>query len=162
MRKIFFLFILSSGLLCQIHAQSHLYMNALGKPFQLRIYEEEYIKFRFEGDKNFTSGIIESFTDSGFYIHETHVLLSDIERFDIRGKNFGIWSFRSSPGKLMIAGLFFPLIDIINHNSPPAPNTLLISGILFTSGIVMKSIQRKYFIPGPRNKVSIILDESPR
>ncbi len=114
------------------------------------------MRFQLKNETNWINGTIEGFTDSSFLIHETEVMLNDISVIDIRGKNHSTWSFKSSPGKLIFAGLAFPIVDMLNQRQVVTPGILIISGGLIVAGIVMKAIERKEFSPGDRNRIRII------
>lgn len=145
-----------------LQGQSFLYLHKEKGTFRLKIFEGEELHFRLHEDETFTRGIIDQFTDSSFVIHETEVPIDQIAEIDISEKNHSIWSFRSSPGKLMLAGALFPLIDWFNEGDQ-IPNSLLIaSASIFLSGVIMKQLERTRFYPGGKYKLIIIKVQETR
>lgn len=152
---------LSVLLICYFHyAQAsdnpYLLLTKIGSGFQLRIEQYEELTFRLKDEEYFVSGIIEDFTDSSFYVYETEIPLREIAEIDIRNKNHSIWSFRSSPGKLVTAGIMLMTMDLLNQREKISKKISIISGSLILAGVIMKIAERKYFAPGKRNKLHII------
>jgi hypothetical protein len=132
-------------------SQSFLYLSKINGKFEKRYYATDTIKFKLEGAFQSTRGSIQSFTDSSFYIHDTEILLKDIEYIDIDRGFIG--------AKLIVAGIALPLIDIINQSYPPDARILYISGGLIVSAFIIRLFQSKNFIPGKNHKLDIILDD---
>ncbi len=145
-----------SSLLLHAQEERFLLLTKIGSRFRLKIYQYESITLRLKDSELFTSGVIEAFEDSAIIFYDTPIKLVDIAEIDIRNKNHSIWSFRSSPGKLVMSGVMLTTIDLLNQREPITRRISLISGGLILSGIVMKALERKYFIPDRKNKIQII------
>ncbi len=109
----------------------------------MKIYENEIIRFRILDDPMFIEGEIQGFSDTCILIHDTEVPISIISEIDIRGRNFDGFDTRSSAGKLIVAGLFLPLIDGVNQDFRIQSSILLISSGLLMSGIILSLIKPK-------------------
>lgn len=169
-RQSVFLYLFFSIAFCSSYSsicQPKLYLKKVGGPFELTYSLKESIRIKLEGEHDFNSGTIQSFTDSSFITMDTEILLDQIACIDIRGKNFSMFSFRSSPGKLMIAGLLLPPVDYINNrvvqsekNTRIESGILMLSGGLLLSGVALRLLEKKKFKPGKRHKMAI-LDSNP-
>ncbi len=147
-------------------AQHILYLKKLGGSRSVKYQVQDEIKFQLRGDTYFTSGKIEGFGSDYFIIHETEVYLKDIWRFDISDKNVTYFSFRSSPGKLMFAGILLPLADFTNqtvvagNSASWPPNSIIIaSGSLILAGLGLRLIAPRYFKLGTR-RIAVIIEKS--
>jgi hypothetical protein len=132
-----------------------LYLTKINRNFQLKYFAGNEIRLRLHEQEYFTSGIIEGFTDSSLIIHSTEILLASIAQIDIQGLNYSVWSYRSSPGKLIIAGLLLPLVELGNTGRI-GPSIGISSLLILSSGITMRLLEPKFFIPGGRNKMNVV------
>lgn len=164
-RKVKVLFLLFSFIFSGFttSAQSFLYLKKLGGSRSTKYLIGDEIKFQLKGDPYFTTGAIESFGTDYFVIFDTPVFIKDIARIDIRKKNVSWFSFRSSPNKLFIAGIFLPIVDIGNQlitekkNSVKVHKSIWLTSIgLVVSGIGLRIIAPKYFELGYKRKAVII------
>ncbi len=143
--------------------QPFLYLKKLGGRREVRFFSGEEIRFQLKGDPYFVSGPIEGFGDDYFVVFGTEVYLKDIDRFDIKGKNVSWFSFRSSPGKLMMAGLALPIVDVGNQLITEKegkvnlhPSVIIVSAALITASIILRLIEPKYFVLGEKRKAVIV------
>ena len=93
--------------------------------------------------------MIQGFGEDEIRFHYYRIKLNEIAEIDVGNKNFTIFSFRSGPGKLIFSGVAFVAIDQFNqtviNDQPFGVNskTALIGGVLTSSGILLKLIQKK-------------------
>lgn len=153
-------------LFCSYHfgsSQSFLYLKKLtGK--QSVVYKTgDEILFQLKGDDHFSQGIIESFGEDYFVIHETEIKLTDIYRYDVRGLTGDHFNYQVSSNTLLVAAGLLPLAELANqqvsgsgddtgiHHSVWVTSASLIAG-----GLIIKWMEPRYFKPSWKRKATII------
>jgi len=115
------------------------------------------IKFKLSGDSYYTTGRIQYISDSSFKVYETNILIKDIETIDLNPQINSSSIFSGASGKVIIAGLFLPVIDLINQGDPPTPAIWTVSGSIVLAGFLLKLIENRKFYPARKNcSISII------
>ena len=154
------LFICWSAFAC---SQSFLYLKKLGGKQAIVYKEGDEIRFQMKDDEHFAQGIIESFGEDHFVIHETIVKLSDIYRYDIRGISNNSFNYRFSSNTLIFAGGILPLAELANQqvsdsgeNKGIHGSVWTASGLLVVGGLLLRWLEPKYFKPGWKRKATII------
>jgi len=155
--SIFLLLVLSA-----FAQERYLLLRKVGKPYQIIFYEGESMRFRVKGEKYFVEDFIQGLSGNSIRFHYYNIQLDEIDAIDVRSRNFTVFSFRSSPGKLIIAGIGLIAIDQLNQvviRDEPAgvsTGTAIVAGSLIASGFILRLIQKKYFRPGGKYKIEIV------
>ena len=142
--------------------EPYLLLRKVGKPYQIVFYEGEEMRFRVKGEKNFINDHILGLAGDRIRFHYYNIKLDEIDAIDVRDRNFTVFSFRSSPGKLIVAGIGLIAIDQVNQvfiRDEPAgvsTGTAIVAGSLIASGFILRAIQKKYFRPGGKSIIEII------
>ena len=143
--------------------EPYLYLNKIGRTTKVKFYEQEPIRLKLKGDDYFVSGKITGFEKDAIKISKVSVQLEKIESIDIRDKNFSMFSFRSTPGKLAFAGYGYTAIDWFNRRVVAGEKgagidtrVAAVSTGLIGLGYIVKALQKKYFKIGPRNIITVI------
>lgn len=129
----------------------YLLLRKVGRPYKIIFNEGQSIRFKLKGEKNYNKGLIQGFGKDYIRFHYFTVKLDEIAEIDVRAKNFTIFSFRSGPGKLHFAGLGYLVLDQFNQTAVQkesfgvSKNTAIISSAIFSSGFLLKAIQKKRF-----------------
>ncbi|MCA6078030.1 hypothetical protein [Fulvivirga sedimenti] len=140
----------------------YLLLRKVGRPYQIVFYEGEEMRFRVKGEKKFIKDYIQGLKGDVIRFHYYSIKLSEIEAIDVRGRNFTVFSFRSSPGKLFVAGIGLIAIDQLNQvvirDEPAGLSTgvAIVSGSLIASSFLLRAIQKKVFRPGGKSVMEII------
>ncbi|MEJ2003430.1 MAG: hypothetical protein P8X57_00350 [Cyclobacteriaceae bacterium] len=149
--------------MCSASAQErYLLLRKVGKPYQIIFEEGEQMRFRVKGEKHFVEDYIQGLSGDYIRFHYYNIHLDEIEAIDVRDRNFTVFSFRSSPGKLIVAGVGLIVIDQANQvliRDEPAglsTGTAIVAGSLVASGFLLRAIQKKYFRPGGKFKIEIV------
>lgn len=161
--KPFFLLIF---LMCSlsVNAQEvYLYLNKIGRTTKVKFYEKEAIRFKLLGDDYYSSGRITGFEGDAIKVENVAIPLDQIESIDIKDKNFSMFSFRSTPGKLAFAGYGYVFIDWFNRrvvdgqqNAGIDLRVAAVSTGLIGTGYLLKALRKKYFKVGGRKVIAII------
>lgn len=143
--------------------QSFLYLKKVGSRHFVSYKTGDEIRFQLKDDTHFSSGLIESFGQDHFVIHETEIKLSDIYRYDIRGLSSNRFNYKVSSTTLFIAGGLLPLAELANQQVSGSGDDTGIhqsiwkaSGILVAGGLILKWLAPKYFKPDLKRKATII------
>lgn len=162
MGRLCFLLILISSLSATAQG-TYLYLNKLGRTTKVKFYEQETIRFKLKGDDYFTSGRITGFEADAIKVEDVTIPLKEIVSVDIRDKNFSMFSFRSTPGKLAFAGYGYVFIDWFNRrvvageqNAGIDMRVAAVSTGLIGTGYLLKALRKKYFTVGRRKVIAII------
>ncbi len=154
------LILLSSSLLAQ---QSYLYLNKIGRTTKVKFFEQELIRLRLKGDEFFVSGRITGFDKDAIKVSGVVIPITEIKSIDIRDKNFSMFSFRSTPGKLAFAGYGYTAIDWFNRRvvagevgSGVDMRVASVSTGLIGTSYLLKALRKKYFTVGGRKVLAII------
>lgn len=152
------------GVNTTIKAQKYLLLRKVGKPYSIIYNEGESMRFRLKGERFFTKGLIQGFGKDDIRFHYYRIKLDEIAEVDVSNKNFTVFSFRSGPGKLVVSGLGYLLLDQFNQtvirgeSLGVSKQTAIVSGALTTSGFVLKGIQKKRFKMRKKKHVMEIID----
>jgi len=148
---------------CAAIAQRSLYLKKVGSTRFLRYRVHEDIKFQLKDQDNFTTGQITSLTDSSFVVHETEILLADINSIDIRNKSALSMGLRGSGNTFFMASILLPLADFTNRTvvsgeeaSMPHESVMVATLGLVSLGIACKVLAPKVFEIGPKRKLVVI------
>ncbi len=142
--------------------ETFLYLNKIGRTTKVKYFEGEDIRFKIKSDEGFSQGKITGFGPDYLKVSGVIIPLDTIESIDIRNKNFSMFSFRSTPGKLGVAGFLYVGIDWFNRrvvSGGPGGidgRVAVVAAGLSLSGILLKALQKKYFVPGRRKTITII------
>ena len=136
--------------------QPFIYLNKIGGRFQLKIYEDEYIRFKLKGTDIFFSGQIEYFKGQKFSVHQTEIPISEITEIDIRNMRFTGRNTAGSSGKIIAAGIILPVITLLNGENPLLGNFVFIPIGLLVGGVVLRLMHRKSFEPKSGFNIVII------
>lgn len=139
----------------------YLYLSKVGGGFEAKYYLQDRIALRHVGSDFVSIGTISKLTDSSLFLFNTEVLFDSIAEIDLRGKHFKGRNFTPMTGKLMVAGVGLPLIDIINQKQMTSGSMLVIGGAIVASGVILQLISRKKFVPGPGYKMQVINIQLP-
>ena len=141
---------------------SFLYLKKIGSKRSIRFYKGENIKLKLREETHFVSGEIQSLGKDTLTLLNTKVPISDIELVYIRNKNVSWFSFRSSPSKLLTAGILLPAVDALNQSINDNRNVNIGRGIWITSVVLvgysflLKAIEPRYFQVDQKHKITII------
>ncbi len=142
--------------------EPYLLLRKVGRPYQIVFYEGEEMRFRVKGEKKYIKDYILGLQGDRIRFHYYSIKLSEIEAIDVRDRNFTVFSFRSSPGKLFVAGIGLVLIDQLNQvvirDEPAGLSTgvAIASASLIASSFILRAIQKKVFRPGGKSIIEII------
>ena len=161
-RKVTCIFVLLLSIFTASAQDRYLLLRKVGRPYQIVFYEGEQMRFRVKGEKHFVQDYIQGLSEDRIRFHYYNIHLDEIEAIDVRDKNFTVFSFRSSPGKLIVAGFGLVAIDQANQvfirDEPAGVSTgvAIVAGGLVASGFILRAIQKKYFRPGGKFKIEIV------
>lgn len=96
-----------------------------GKNKRLRFYAGDQIIFQLKNDPNIYKPIIEAVDENSITVFETKIPLSEIEYIYIRPQRRLLRLLRSF---LVIAGVGYILIDLVNHSFNPNKDVLIRGG----------------------------------
>jgi len=164
MKQAIILILLLSAALGKAQAQAYykyLYLSKVGGSFEAKYYLQDRIALKHIGSDFISIGIITKLTDTSLFLFDTEMLFDSIAEIDIRGKHFKGRNFSRITGKLMVAGVGLPLIDIINQKQMTSGSMLVIGGAIVASGVILQVISRKKFVPGGEYKMQVINIQLP-
>jgi len=147
------------------YAQDYLLLTKKNRPYRVKYYAGDEMRFKLKGEKHYYKALIKGFESRKIIFHYYSIDLSEIEVIDVSGKNFTVFSFRSSPGKLLVSGMALLAIDQFNQTvirEEPFGvngNLAIVGGAISLTGIVLKLIQKKRWkMLKPKHKADIILE----
>lgn len=156
--------IVSICLSYNLSAQKYLLLRKVGRPYKIVFEEGQYMRFKLKGDRFFTKALIQGFGQDDIRFHYYRIKLQEIDEIDVSEKNFTVFSFRSGPGKLVVAGLGYLITDQFNQtvirdeSFGVSKRTAIISGAITSSGFLLKLIQKKRFKMRKKRHIMEIID----
>jgi hypothetical protein len=154
-RQIIIGFLFSASFTTAI-AQSHIYLSKIGKEWRVRYYTGDKIKFKLDKSEQFSFGTIQGFTDSSFIVSNTPIKIRDVAVIDIAGKSTGTWNFHSLPSKIMIAGIAYPLISMINSRGNLDTGPAITGASMIAGGLIARLLINTNFKIGDKKRATII------
>jgi len=146
-------------------SQDHLLLTKKNRPYRIKYFAGEEIRFKLKGDNEYHKSLIKGFNKEEIIFHYYSIALDELEVIDVSDKRFTVFSFRSSPGKLLVSGMALIAIDQFNQTvireEPFGVNSNLavVGGALSLSGILLKLIQKKRWkMYKYKHKANIILE----
>ncbi len=143
--------------------QQFLYLKKLGGKREVRFFRGEEIRFQLKGDPHFVTGTIEDFGENYLVVFGTEVYLENIARIDIKSKKVSWFSFESSTGTMLMAGLALPIVDVANQLITEKegkvnlhPSVIIVSAVLVTASLILKLLEPKYFVLGEKRTAVIV------
>ncbi|MEO1053837.1 MAG: hypothetical protein AAFX87_24580 [Bacteroidota bacterium] len=164
MSRFLFLIILCSSILIhkESQAQKFLALRKAGSASIVKFYTGERIRFRLTGERDFNTALIKGFGYNTVKFHYYEIHVSEIVEIDTRGKSFSQFNFRGGAGKLIVAGIAFPLVDAFNRSVVQGQDfsisrkALPVTGGLIGAAVLLKLIEKKKFKLGRKYIIEVI------